>query len=290
MGSDSVATVDAHVHLWQRLRTPQDWIDPTSMQLIDRDFWFEDLDAVLASNAVSAAVIVQASNSSQETNDLLTADLPATVGAIVGWVDLDSPRVEGDIADARLLRNGPLLAGIRHLAHVDPDPQWLRRVSVSRGLDALETAGLSFDLVVMPNQLADCTRVVSEHPGVTFVLDHLAKPALRTGDISGWESALRALAELPNVYAKVSGLTMEADWENWTVGDLERAVEVALELFGPQRLMFGSDWPLVELCGGYGAWLDAAHTLLSSLSAAEQAAIFSRTAQAAYQFGTDTHG
>ena len=260
------------------------------MHAIDRDFWFEDLDAVLASNGVAAAVIVQASNSSQETSDLLAADLPASVGAIVGWVDLASPGVEGDIADARALPNGPLLAGVRHLAHVDPDPQWLRQASVSHGLDALEVAGLSFDLVVTPEQIADCTRVVSEHPGLTFVLDHLAKPALRSGEISGWESALRALADLPNVYAKVSGLTMEADWEGWTVRDLEHAVVVALECFGPQRLMFGSDWPLVELCGGYGAWLSAARTLMSSLSAAEQAAIFSHTARSAYRIGANAGG
>lgn len=260
------------------------------MHAIDRDFWFEDLDEVLTANGVATAVIVQASNSSQETSDLLSAEMPTSVGAIVGWVDLASPGVERDLVDARALPGGSLLSGIRHLAHIDPDPHWLTRDSVSRGLDALERAGLSFDLVVTPEQLADCTRVASEHPGLTFVLDHLAKPALRSGAIADWESELRTLAGYPNVYAKVSGLTMEADWDTWVVGDLERAVTVALECFGPTRLMFGSDWPLVELCGGYGAWLDAAHTLLSSLSAAEQAAIFSRTAQAAYRIGANTHG
>jgi L-fuconolactonase len=284
------ATIDAHVHLWQRFRTPQDWIDPVSMRAIDRDFWLDDLDGVLADNGVAGAVIVQASNKSQETRDLLTAELPLSVAAIVGWVDLDSPRAAAFIDDIRALSNGPLLAGVRHLAHVDPDPRWLRRASVARGLDALEAAGLSFDLVVTAEQLADCTEVVSEHPGLTFILDHLAKPSLRSEDISGWESALRALAAFPNVYAKVSGLTMEAHWESWTVGDLERAVAVALECFGPQRLMFGSDWPLVEVCGGYRAWLNAAHSLMSDLSASEQASVFSQTARSAYRIGASTSG
>ena len=146
------------------------------------------------------------------------------------------------------------------------------------------------DSLITIDGLTDCTRVATEHLGLTFVLDHLAKPGIRSRDISGWESAVRTLAALPNVYAKVSGLTMEADWGTWVVADLERAVTVALDCFGPNRLMFGSDCPLVELCGGYGAWLSAARTLLSSLSATEQAAILSDTARSAYQIGANTDG
>jgi len=290
VGVYSGAVFDSHVHLWQRRRTPQDWIDPVSMQVIDRDFWFEDLDAVLASNGVTSAVLVQASNSRQETRDHLTADLPASIGAIVGWVDLASADVAAQIAEARALPNGRSLSGIRHLAHMDPDPQWLRTPSVSRGLKELDAAGLSFDLVVTPGQLADCAAVASEHPGLTLVLDHLGKPSLRSENISEWETALRVLAEFPNVYAKLSGLTMEADWESWTVGDIERAAVIALDCFGPKRLMFGSDWPLVELCGGYSAWLSAARTLTSTLSADEQAAIFCHTASSAYRFGRSARG
>jgi L-fuconolactonase len=260
------------------------------MSAIDRDFWFDDLDRVLTDNGVSGAVIVQASNTGQETSDLLTAELPTSVAAIVGWVDLDSPRAANAIDGIRALLNGSRLSGVRHLAHVDPDPRWLRRSSVAHGLDALEAAGLSFDLVVTADQLADCAAVVSEHPGLTFILDHLAKPSLRSEDISHWESALRVLAAFPNVYAKVSGLTMEAHWESWTVGDLERAVDVALECFGPQRLMFGSDWPLVEVCGGYQGWLNAAHTLMSDLSASEQSAVFTQTARSVYRVGASASG
>ena len=255
------------------------------MPAIARDFWFDDLDEVLTSNGVFTAVIVQASNSSQETRDLLAANLPPTVGAIVGWVDLESPMLDAAIREVRAARNGTFLSGVRHLAHVDPNPHWLTTPSVAQGLDALEAAGLSFDLVVVPEQLADCAKVASEHPGLTFILDHLGKPNLRSNDISGWDSALRALAEFPNVFAKVSGLTMEADWARWNVGDLERAVTVALECFGAQRLMFGSDWPLVEVCGGYGSWIDAALDLTASLSAGERDAIFSGTSRSAYRIG-----
>jgi L-fuconolactonase len=279
----SSGVIDAHVHLWQRARTPQDWIDPQSMQAIDRDFWFEDLDEVLHRNGVTSAVIVQASNSAQETSDLLTASLPASVGAIVGWVDLESATVNEDIARVRGLPNGAKLTGIRHLVHVDPDPNWLARGGVGRGLAALERAGLSFDLVVTAEQLMDCARVADEHPSLVFVLDHVAKPDLRSEQRDDWERGLRTLAAAPNVYAKLSGLTMEADWANWTVRDLEPVIAVALDCFGPSRLMFGSDWPLVEVCGGYARWLDAARELLDQLDGSERAAIFSGTARSAYR-------
>ena len=282
--------VDAHVHLWQRERTPQDWIDPESMKAIDRDFWLDDLRHVLARNGVASAVIVQASNSARETSDLLGASLPESVRAIVGWLDLEDPDIGGAIEAAQALPNGAKLAGTRHLAHVDPDVHWLTREPVGRGLAALEAAGLSFDFVVTADQLADCARVAGEHPEQVFVLDHVAKPDLRSGQLAHWELGLRALAAHPNVYAKLSGLTMEADWTSWTVGDLEPAVTIALECFGPERLMFGSDWPLVEVCGGYAAWLAAARELLSTLSATERLAIFSGTARSAYRLGVTDRG
>lgn len=260
------------------------------MHAIDRDFWLEDLDAVLTGNGVTGAVIVQASNQSQETLDLLTADLPPSVASIVGWADLDAPGAAAALDDLLALPNGPLLSGLRHLVHIDPDPHWLRRSSVSRGLDSLEKAGLAFDLVVTPAQLADCAVVASEHPGLTFVLDHLAKPPLRSADISAWEAGLRSLAALPNVYAKISGLTMETDWEAWTLGELERPISIALDCFGPRRLMFGSDWPIVDVCGGYAAWLAAARSLTAALSAPERDAIYFHTACAAYRVGEGADG
>jgi L-fuconolactonase len=289
MSDPHQGVLDAHVHLWNRSRTPQDWIDPKSMRAIDRDFWLDDLRMALGRNGVAGAVIVQASDSSQETRDLLTADLPPCVRAIVGWVDLTSPSVAGAIEETLAMKNGRALAGVRHLAHIDPDPHWLRRASVSRGLDELERAGLSFDLVVTADQLSDCVRVAAEHPGLVFVLDHLGKPPLRDGKTSDWSSHLIQLAALPNVFAKLSGLTMEANWDRWVVSDLEPAMHAALDSFGPERLMFGSDWPLVEVCGGYRAWLRAAKTLTSRLSLREQSAIFSRTARTAYRLDGRSH-
>jgi L-fuconolactonase len=285
MSAQPQATIDSHVHLWRRERTPQRWIDPDSMGAIDRDFWIDDLEAVLARHQIEGAVIVQASDSSLETSDLLEAALPATVAAVVGWVDLESPSVADDLEALRALPNAGRLAGIRHLAHIDPDPHWLARRSVSRGLDVLESAGLSFDLVVTPQQLGESATLAAEHPGITLVLDHLGKSPLRSGQLAEWEAGLGALAAHPNVFAKVSGLTIEADWNGWATSDLDHAITVALECFGPARLMWGSDWPLVELAGGYGAWLHAARDILSHLSGAEQAAIFSQTARAADRVG-----
>ncbi|HEX4057192.1 MAG TPA: amidohydrolase family protein [Galbitalea sp.] len=278
--------VDAHVHLWQRARTPQDWIDPVSMRAIDRDFWFDDLDTVLVDNGMSGCVVVQSANSGGETDDLLNAELPSSV-AIVGWIDLESESVRDGLDELLGTPNGSQLAGLRHLAHTDPDPHWMSGSAVSKGFDALERAGLSFDFVVTQLQLADCAWVAGEHPELVFVLDHLGKPDLRHGDRFLWEQSLRALASHPNVYAKLSGLTVQADWGAWRPDDLRSSVAAVLDCFGPERLMFGSDWPLVELCGGYSAWNSAAHELLSELNAIEQDDVFGLTARRAYRIAVE---
>jgi L-fuconolactonase len=252
--------IDSHAHLWQRARNPQPWIDSDTMRAIDRDFWVEDLAGMQAATGIDGAIVVQAINSLDETRDLLAAVDGRMIRGVVGWVDL-----EGDVA-AQLFSLGDgvtgSLVGIRHLAHLDPDPDWLLRPAVGRGLEALADAGLPFDLVVRPDQLGVAAAVVAEHPRVAFVVDHLGKPPIASGALERWSSDLAKVAAHPQVFAKLSGLTIEADWRAWSVDDLRPVVDLALEVFGPDRLLFGSDWPLVELTGGPASWLDVARQLV----------------------------
>jgi L-fuconolactonase len=272
--------VDAHAHVWDRARTPIDWIDETLPE-IDRDFSVTELLEV-AHAAASAhgvefegAVLVQALNDAGETANLLRT----ARGPVVGWADLDAPGLDSRLAELRQGPGGHGLAGLRHLAHVDPDPEWLLRPQVSRGLDVLAASGLAFDLVVRPWQLELAARVAAAHPDVPFVLDHLGQPPVVTArdEVAAWELDLRALAGLPNVVAKISGIVERGDRAR-----LERLGGVALDAFGAERLMFGSDWPLVRLADDYGSWLGEYLAWSAALSPTEQLALDSATARRTY--------
>ncbi|GAA3349358.1 amidohydrolase family protein [Amorphoplanes nipponensis] len=270
--------IDAHVHLWNRATDPQPWIDPATMAAIDRDFAAGDLERMLDETGSATAVVVQASNSIAETRRLLAGAGPRAAG-VVGWIDLT-----GDVG-AQLATFGPdprrPLVGLRHLVHLDPDPAWLCRPDVGAALDALQTHGLCFDLVVRSWQQPLAAAVAGAHPGLRFVVDHLGGVADTTDD-DGWERGLRALAARPNVSAKISGLArLVADPPR-----LRRVVGLAVEAFGPQRLMYGSDWPVACLGAGPVAWRTAVEEILAGLSAGERAAIMSGTAAACYGLGT----
>lgn len=265
---------DAHVHLWDRRTDPQPWIDPETMVAIDRDFLPDDLTRMLADTGVDRAVVVQTGNDLDETRRLLGHGTAAIAG-VVGWIDLT-----GDVAkqlDELRPEANRRLVGIRHLVHLDPDPTWLGRSDVGASLDELAAAGLSFDLVLRWSQLDLAATVVRARPDVRFVVDHLGGIA-EADDDAGWERGLRALATLPNVSAKISGLA-------GLVGDpprLRRVVDVAVEAFGPDRLMYGSDWPLACLAAEPVAWRAAVDDLISDLSADERRAITSGSASAWY--------
>jgi L-fuconolactonase len=201
---------------------------------------------------------------------------------VIGWVDLTDPSV-ADVTDA--MRAGPggrYLLGVRHQVHDEPDPDWLLRDEVGRGLAALEAAGLTYDLLVRDREMPAALAVARARPGLRFVIDHLAKPPLRSADLTSWALHLREFGPLDNVWCKVSGLVTEADWRTWRSADLAAAVEVALEVFGPSRLIFGSDWPVCLLAASYGEVVAAARELVADLSDAERAAIFGGAAEAAY--------
>ncbi|MFD6176859.1 MULTISPECIES: amidohydrolase family protein [unclassified Isoptericola] len=296
----SDVVVDAHHHLWVRARTPQGWIDPTTMAAIDADFTPADLPA--AAHGVDATVVVQSASTWADTDDLLAvAASPegraARVTGVVGWADLFAPDLEDRLAALREGPGGDRLVGIRTMVQAEAADH-LDRPDVHAGIAAVGAAGLPFDLVVRADQLPSCARLAAALPGVRFVLDHLAKPPLaalpaagRPGDpaaLDAWRRDLAALAARPNVVAKLSGLVTEARWDAWTTADLRPAADHALDVFGPGRLLLGSDWPVCLLASGYGRWFAAADELLASLSDDERAAVRGRTAVSTY--GLDTSG
>lgn len=270
--------IDAHVHLWDRSTDPQDWIDPVTMPAIDRDFGTDDLQGMLAATGMDRAVLVQASNSLEESVRLSRSD-PQVVAGLVAWVDL-----AGDVgAQLDEVRAGSIpVVGVRHLAHIDPDPEWMLRADTAAGLAALGREGLVFDLVIRDWQLEQAARVAARNDDVSFVLDHLGGPLADDAEASRWEVGLRALAALPNVSAKVSGLSSGLAPGTWTADDLRGIVATALDAFGPDRLLYGSDWPLAELGGGAPAWRAAFDTLVSELSPAEQDALLGGNAVRVY--------
>lgn len=172
--------------------------------------------------------------------------------------------------------------GIRHQVQGEPDPRWLLRPDVLRGLAAVAAAGLAYDLLVLPHQLPAAIRVAELLPGLTLVLDHLAKPPVATGATEPWAGRIRALAALPNTVCKLSGLVTEAAWDSWTADGLRPYADVVLDAFGPGRLMFGSDWPVCGLAATYGEVLDAARTVTDGLSEDEHDAVFGTTARRVY--------
>jgi L-fuconolactonase len=195
---------------------------------------------------------------------------------------LTDPAVAEAIAGWRAAPGWGGLVGIRHQVHDEPDPDWLLRPDVGRGLDAVEAAGLTYDLLVRSRELPAALAVARERPGLRFVIDHLAKPPIRSGATEPWASLLRPFGELPNVWCKLSGLVTEADPVAWRVDDVAPFVDIALGIFGPARLMFGSDWPVCLVAASYADVVSAARELTAGLSIPEREAIFGGAAEHAY--------
>lgn len=262
--------VDSHLHTFELARHPQPWIDPATMGVLYRDFAVGD--ARLADRGVTACVVVQSLNSTAETLDLLAAaDRCAETAGVVGWVDLTAD-VPAAIDALRAAAGGHKLVGVRHLAHLEPDPEWLLRADVTAGLAAVAAVGLPFDLIVRSWQLGVAAAVADRHPDLRLVLDHLGNPPV-ADDLTDWSRGLADLARRPHVGAKISGLATAGRFDRWTTDDLRRPVDVALAAFGADRLMYGSDWPLVRLAGGEERWQQAYLELTAAWSPAERVAV-----------------
>ena len=271
--------VDAHVHLWDVESGRYAWPTPAE-GAIYRTFTIDDLRPELAGSAIDAVVLVQTVDTLDDTDSMLdVADRHPFVRGVVGWVPLDDP---GAAEEALDVRAGRRLRGLRHLIHQEPDPDWLARADVQPGLDLLARRGLAFDVVaVFPDHLRLVPEVADRHPDLTFVIDHLAKPPFRSDSWARWFAELRNAAARPNVTAKLSGLDTAAGL-GWTDAELRPAIDAAIEAFGPDRLLFGSDWPVCRLVSRYGDVVGAARRAVAALTPTERAAVMGGTAARVY--------
>jgi L-fuconolactonase len=269
--------VDAHQHFWDPATADYPWLTD-ELAPIRKAFGPDDLAPVLEAHGVVGTVAVQARSSLGETCSLLAtaAAVPFVLG-VVGWVDL----TDEDLATV-LAELGDDLVGIRHQVHDEPDVRWLLRPEVQRGLAAVGERGLVYDLLVRAAELPAAQETVRQNPGVAFVVDHLAKPPLRDGGTDAWADGLAALATFPNVACKLSGLVTEADWSSWQPHELVDVLRRALAWFGPDRCLFGSDWPVCLLAADYGAVLELVESAVSDLAADERAAVLGGNAMRIY--------
>jgi L-fuconolactonase len=275
--------VDAHHHLWNPSRADYPWLTD-ELAPIRRAFEPVDLAPLLDVNRVDATVLIQTRSSLDETREFLaTAATVPFIRGVVGWVDLTSPAVEDTIAALRDGPGGDRLVGIRHQVHDEADPDWLVRADVRRGIRAVARAGLVYDFLVRTRELPAARVIVASMPDARFVVDHLAKPAIRAGGFEPWAGLVASFAGFPNAAWKLSGLVTEADWQGWQPADLAPFVDHALGVIGVERLMFGSDWPVCLLAATYADVLDTAHRLTAGLSDSERAAVFGANAQTVYR-------
>jgi L-fuconolactonase len=275
--------VDAHHHLWDPERRSYDWMTGDFARLRVRRT-VADLRAECEPLGVTATVAVQAAAAEEETEELLrAADASGgLVAGVVGWVDLTARDVADRLAALRAAPGGDRLVGIRHQVHDEADPEWLLRSDVLRGLRAVAEAGLTYDLLLFGVHLPVAGRVAEALPALRLVLDHGAKPPIASGGWEPWSSDLAALARHEHVHCKLSGLVTEAPWPSWRGARIERYAARLLECFGPERLMFGSDWPVCTLAASYVEVLELARSALDGLSRAEQDAVLGGTARRFY--------
>ncbi len=274
--------VDAHQHFWDLRKVEYPWLGPHLGPLY-ANFQPPDLVPHLMAAGVERTVLVQAADSFEDTVAMLTqADAYDWIGGVVGWVPLLDPVAARRALD-RYTRH-PKFKGVRHLIHDEHDPDWILQPAAIDGLKLLADYGLSFDVVaVYPNHLRHVPTLAERVPELTLIIDHLAKPPIRAGTTAGWVDELAAAARCPNVFAKLSGLNTAADPVTWCAADLQPYVDIALEQFGPERLMFGSDWPVALLAGDYArVWAETQKTL-AACSPAAVAAILGGTAMRVYR-------
>ncbi len=270
--------IDTHQHFWRYDPQRYAWIEPGSP--LARDFAPEQLRPELAAAGVSGTLLVEARGHLEETERLLRiAEAQPFALGVVGWLPLVDAGIEGLV---ERYGEGTKLRAVRNAIAFEPDPDYMFRPDFNRGIVALARRDLTYDLLFTPDDLSRAPRFVDRHPNQRFVLDHLAKPLVREGRLEPWKREIVELARRQNVYCKLSGLVTEADPERWKPADLAPYLDTVLEAFTPERLMFGSDWPVVTLATTYGGWVSTLQQAIAPLSAAEKARIWAGTAREAY--------
>jgi L-fuconolactonase len=274
--------IDAHHHVWDLSVREQDWIRGPEMDVIRRSFSMADLRPEAARAGVTASVLVQTVTVRDETPEMLAlAASDPLVTAVVGWTDLTAESAADDLAALASGPGGRYLSGIRHQVQSEPDPDWLRRPAVLSGLRAVAAAGLCYDLVIRPHQLPAASYAAAAVPELSFILDHAGKPPIADNQLEPWATSLRELAARPNTACKLSGLVTEAA-PGAPPAAFRPYADVILGAFGPDRVMFGSDWPVCLLASDYASVFALAQTLTADLSEQEQAAVFAGTAARVY--------
>jgi L-fuconolactonase len=279
--------IDAHQHFWRYDPRRDSWITP-EMVMLQRDFLPSNLAGELHSSGIQACIAVQADQSEAETLFLLqlAEQCPEIVG-VVGWVDLRSPGLHDRL---EYFSRFPRLVGFRHIVQAEPDDSFLRREDFLRGVALLSEFGFTYDILIYPKHLHAAVEFVRRLPGQRLVLDHMAKPQIKSAEIREWAAQIKAMAELPNVHCKVSGLVTEAEWKKWKPEDFKPYLDVVFAAFGTQRLMFGSDWPVCLLSGTYAAVMALVENYMSDFSQAERDAVFGLNAHRFYHREVSRHG
>lgn len=272
--------IDTHQHFWTFRPEHYSWIDE-SMTALRRDYGPADLAPELAAQHVDGTVAVEARGHLEETDNLLAiAARTPFVRGVVGWLPLTEP---GAPALIERYAQNPQLRGVRHWLGADDEAEYMDSRALHRGIEALLPFRLSFDLLSRPPHLGRAAAFVDRHPEQVFIVDHCAKPYIREGKLEPWRSHMLEVARRPNVYCKVSGLVTEADVRRWRPAELLPYLDTVLEAFTPERLMFGSDWPVCTLGVSYARWLDVVSTWSAALSESERARLFGGTALEVYR-------
>ena len=270
--------VDSHVHFWKYDKAAYPWID-SSMKLLQKDYLPEDLDTTLRRNFVDGCIAVQGNATEVDTRFLAElANTHPIVKGVLGWADLQADNAEKKLSE---LKEYKAVVGIRHIAQSEPD-DFYYRPDFRQGLALLGQFGYTFDLLVFPRQLRAARDLVSEFPEQPFILDHCGKPNIRKQGLNEWKAGLLELAAYPNVSCKLSGLITEAEWKGWRPADFYPYLDIVFEAFGPGRLMFGSDWPIMLLSGIYVQWKSLVEKYTEHLLPEDRENIFGLNARRVY--------
>jgi L-fuconolactonase len=272
--------IDAHQHFWKYDSVRDSWITD-EMKVIQRDFLPEDLQPILVENKIDACVAVQADQSEEETYFLLgLSEKFDVVAGIVAWVDLQAANVFERLDEFSKFEK---IKGFRHVVQGEKDPEFMLRPAFRKGITALESCDFTYDILIYHHQLDQANQLVKFFPNQKFVLDHIAKPNIKDGEINEWKINIKKLAFHENVFCKVSGMVTEADWNNWKQDDFNNYLDVVFSSFGTDRIMYGSDWPVCLLAAKYDEQLSIVKNYISKLNQNEQAKVLGLNAQSFYQ-------
>lgn len=267
--------IDAHQHFWQFDPVRDSWITD-DMSVIQKDFYPADLKIVLDQNGFDGCVAVQADQSEEQTNFLIgLANENNFIKGVVGWVDLQADKIEERLA---YFRQFSIVKGFRHVLQGEQQRDLMLTPNFIRGIAALQQFHFTYDLLIFPDQLNFCKKLVAQFPEQKFVIDHIAKPRIKGGEIKEWQEDMEAIAKHPNVWCKLSGMVTEADWQTWKSEDFQPYLEVVANAFGADRLLFGSDWPVCLVAAEYGEVVDIVSSYISGFSADEQQKVFGANA------------